>query len=197
VLHAGAVLSDADEQRFLAEGAARAPYGVVLWPAAIALAHDVASRDARMEGLRVLELGGGTGLPGLVAAALGARVTITDRNDAALSLCRRNGERNQLRGIEYRPGDWTSWAIDARHDLILGSDILYATRLHPHLQEIFRDCLTPCGRVLLSDPFRPTSIALLEGMEQAGWSIALAKWVVGEQEGTPRAIGVYELAPPA
>ncbi len=45
VLHTGAILTHADEQRFLNEGTTRLPYGVALWPAAIALAHDVASRQ--------------------------------------------------------------------------------------------------------------------------------------------------------
>ena len=38
ILHTDAVLSHVDEQRFLREQKARLPYGVVLWPAAIALA---------------------------------------------------------------------------------------------------------------------------------------------------------------
>ena len=49
-------------------------YGVTLWPSAIALAHDLAARGNRLRDLRVLELGAGTGLPGIVAASFGARV---------------------------------------------------------------------------------------------------------------------------
>ena len=41
---------------------------MVLWPAAIALAHEVAERADTLRGARVLELGAGTGLPGIVAA---------------------------------------------------------------------------------------------------------------------------------
>src|SRR5215213_7401643 len=53
VLHTDAVLSWADESRFLSEGKDRLPYGVVLWPAAIALAHEVAARVDEMRGARV------------------------------------------------------------------------------------------------------------------------------------------------
>ena len=42
VLHTDAVLSADDEADFLDGGMRERPYGVVLWPAAIALAHDVA-----------------------------------------------------------------------------------------------------------------------------------------------------------
>ena len=60
----------------------RVPYGIVLWPAAIALAHEIASRQ--VAGMRVLELGAGTGLPGIVAASLGAHVVQTDKQELAL-----------------------------------------------------------------------------------------------------------------
>jgi predicted nicotinamide N-methyase len=43
----------------------RLPYGIARWPAAIALAHEIAARPLR--GLRMLELGAGTGLPGNLA----------------------------------------------------------------------------------------------------------------------------------
>ena len=200
VQHTDAVLSHADEQRFLSEGRDRLPYGVVLWPAAIALAHEVASRAGAIaagaiDG-RVLELGAGTGLPGIVAASFGARVVQTDRHELAMHVCRRNGERNGERTIEYRMADWAAWDDDARYDWILGSDILYGESTHPHLRRIFEANLAPGGRILLSDPFRPTSLRLLEALEADGWSIALSKWRVGEED-DPRAVGVFELTRPA
>src|SRR3954471_780043 len=94
VLHTGAVLTVADEARYFADLAGRLPYGVVLWPAAIALAHEVATRADAFRGRRVLELGAGTGLPGVVAASLGARVVQTDRQAGAMQVCRLTGERN-------------------------------------------------------------------------------------------------------
>ncbi|HEV2146017.1 MAG TPA: methyltransferase domain-containing protein [Longimicrobiaceae bacterium] len=196
VLHTDAVLSHEDEQRFLREQRDHRPYGVALWPAAIALAHEVASRPEDFRGRTVLELGAGTGLPGIVAASLGARVVQTDRHEVPMSVCRRNGERNGVGAIEHRLADWTDWHDAGRYDWILGSDVLYREAMHPHLRRIFEANLAPGGRVLLTDPFRGTSLGLLEALEGDGWTVALAKWNVGE-EAAPRPIGVYELAPPA
>lgn len=195
ILHTGAVLSYADESHFLRELKTRLPYGVVLWPAAIALAHDVASRAEAFRGKRVLELGAGTGLPGIVAASLGAHVRQTDRHDLAMWICRQNGERNRVQGIEHRMADWTEWNDAGRYDWIIGSDILYGDTMHPHLRRIFESNLAPGGRILLSDPFRAISLGLLEALETDGWKISLTKWNVGE-EATPRPIGLFELMPP-
>lgn len=195
VLHSGAVLTPDDEQRYFADLAGRLPYGVVMWPAAIALAHEIATRPDAVRGRTVLELGAGTGLPGIVAASLGARVTQTDRQDGAMAVCRLNGERNGASAIAYRLADWTAWDDTARYDWIIGSDVLYGEELHPALRHIFETNLAPGGRVLLSDPFRAVGLRVLDGLESAGWKVSLTKWTVGEV-GAPRAVGVFELAPP-
>src|SRR6476620_5935305 len=78
ILHTGAILSRADESHFLGELTDRLPYGVALWPAAIALAHEMVARADTLKGKRILELGAGTGLAGIVAASLGGRVVQTD-----------------------------------------------------------------------------------------------------------------------
>ena len=195
ILHTGAILTPADESHFFRELMQQLPYGVALWPAAIALAHDLASRAEVLRGKRVLELGAGTGMPGIVAASLGAQVVQTDRQALAMSVCRRNGERNGVQMIEYRLADWTSWDDTGPYDWIIGSDILYGESLHPPLRRIFESCLAEQGRILLSDPFREESLRLLESMEADNWAISLSKWSIGE-EANMRPIALYELARP-
>ncbi|MBC8136018.1 MAG: 50S ribosomal protein L11 methyltransferase [Fibrella sp.] len=112
IRHAGMVLSYAEEAAYLRalhEKRNNIPYGIALWPAAVALAHELAAlaTEGALAGKRVLELGAGTGLPGIVAAALGAAAVVqTDSSEIALDLCRRNGRENGVMNIVYRRADW-------------------------------------------------------------------------------------------
>ena len=191
IAHSGAILSEADEQRYLGEDRSRAPYGLALWPASIALAHELVSRAPELAGKRILELGAGTGLPGIVAATYGGHVVQTDRLDEALAVARLNAERNGVRSIEYRVADWTEWTDTGHYDLILGADVIYAPRLQPFLRTIFDTNLAANGRLLLGDPFRSASIRMLEAMEQDGWTVRMTKWKLGGGWGE-RLIGGFE-----
>lgn len=195
VLHTGAVLTEADETHAIVLKTQRLPYGVSLWPSAIALSLEISTRADAFAGRSVLELGAGTGLPGIVAATLGGRVLQTDRDELAMQLCERNGGRNGAANLSYRLADWTAWEVNEAFDWILGADILYGEKLHPPLRRIFEANLKPGGRILLSDPFRGMSFRLLEELEADGWGVSCSKWDVGEAE--PRPIGLFELTPPS
>lgn len=195
ILHTDALITWVDEQIFLGEQRDRIPYGAALWPSSIALAHEIAGRGDELCGKRILELGAGTGLPGIVAASFGARVTQSDKHDVAMHVCKRNGERNRVATIEYRGADWVAWDDATCYDWIIGADILYAEGMHEHLRLIFEHNLVEGGRLLIADPCRQRSLLLLESLEVAGWGVGMSKWTIGEGE-FARRIGVFELAPP-
>jgi len=138
--------------------------------------------------MRVLELGAGTGLPGIVAAARGAHVVQTDIQSLALHLARRNAERNGI-AVEHRTADWTAWTDATPYDLVIGADILYAPDLHAPLRAIFE---RNAAEVLIGDPYRAAALGLLEAMERDGWRVSLTKWTVGVTP-PPRPVGVFAL----
>lgn len=134
------------------------PYWAQLWPSAIALARAVGRRE--LGGRSVLELGCGLGLPGLAAAAGGARVTLTDWAPEAVVAARDNATRNGV-ALEAFVCDWRApEALVARApwDLVLLADVLYEERnVAPLL-----DLLPRLGReVLLADPARATAAPFL------------------------------------
>lgn len=185
-----ALLSWYDEQVYLGTENAD-PYGLVLWPSAIALALELSQRTDAVRGRRVLELGAGVGLPGIAAAMLGARVVQTDRDERALALARENATSNGVT-MEWRVADWTAWPDIGRHDWVIGSDILYRSTLHDQLHALLDATCNPGGTILISDPLRSASLKLLERMEAQGWSVRMNRWTIGDGEDA-RAIGVFEL----
>lgn len=195
IWHTGTVLTREAETHAIVLKTNHVPYGIALWPGAIGLAHEIAADPADFAGKSILELGSGAGLPGIVAATLGARVVQTDHQELVLDLCRRNGARNAAGGIEYRLADWTAWADPGRYDWIIGADILYVEELHADLRRIFERNLAPGGRVLIADPFRKMSLRLLDALEAAGWKVRSSRWEIGDVT-PPRPIGVFELTPP-
>ena len=145
-----------------------APYGLLLWESAVALAHELERRPQLVAGRRVLELGAGVGLPGLVARRLGARVYQTDNTEDALRLAARNERENGLSGVERFLADWTHWTRADHYDVIIGADILYEAETHDALASIVERSIAPQGTVLVADPGRAQAIAFLSKLEDKG-----------------------------
>lgn len=103
-------------------------HGLHVWPSAIALAAYVWARGTAMANIRVLELGAGVGLPGLLAAKLGAYVTLSDACDQTQVLenltraCQLNNVSCNVVGLTWGA---ESDILDSEFDLILGADVLY------------------------------------------------------------------------
>jgi predicted nicotinamide N-methyase len=155
-----------DEERFADDEFM--PYWAELWPSGVELARVVAREE--LDGLRVLELGCGLGLPSLAAAARGARVLATDWADDAIALLRDNAARNRLE-VEYTVVRWTEPAPlveRAPWDLVLGADLLY----EPRNVDVLLELLPLLGpRVLLTEPGRPTAARFFE-RASTSWKLA-------------------------
>ncbi len=149
------------------------PYGLLLWDSALALAEQLMGQAEQVRGKRVLELGAGVGLPGLVAHSLGAKVWQTDHEATALDLAALNAQQNGVAGIEYFVADWRAWTHTECYDILLGADILYERSMHVHLESIFCRNLAVDGRLILSDPGRPQALAFAAQLEKRGWVIEL------------------------
>ncbi|KAH9618044.1 hypothetical protein KSS87_004163 [Heliosperma pusillum] len=109
----------------------REEYGMFVWPCSVILAEYVWQHKSRFSGSSVLELGAGTSLPGLVAAKVGADVTLTDNADRLEVLdnihkvCELNMLSCKVKGLTW--GVLDAPIFDMHPNIILGADVLYDT----------------------------------------------------------------------
>lgn len=127
--------------------------GCYLWPCSVALAQAVAEHNATqpLTGMRVVELGPGLGLPGMVAAHLGGVVMLADN---CPNVRRQSGDcfdDNGLRAEHYL-GEWKD--LNSPFDAILGSDCVYDRNLAQIVAGVIKRCWTGRGPVLITEADR-------------------------------------------
>jgi len=170
------------------------PYWAELWDSAFGVSQRLVDRSVDWGlggGPRVLDLGCGMGLTGLVAATLGAgRVVLADLEPPSLLFasynCRRFADRCHPRRVNWQTDD-----LGERFDLILGADILYDRTQWPFLERFWRNHLGACGAVLLGEPGRQTGDAFVEWIAARGWRLVRVDVPV---TGRTRPIRIFELA---
>jgi predicted nicotinamide N-methyase len=138
------------------------PYWAQLWPSGLALARAVAAGPP--EGLAVLELGCGLGLPAITAALAGAaRVLATDWSAEAIAFAAANAARNRAR-LSTAVCGWAEPApLLARGpwDLVLAADVLYERRNADLLLDLLPRLLAPGRQAWVADPGRPHTAGFL------------------------------------
>ena len=174
-----------------AEDPPEPPYWAHLWSGARVLADVVPQRAGT-----VLEIGCGLGLPGLVAARRGARVTFLDRVPAALAFVRASATANAVVDARLVVADATGAALRARFDLVLVAELLYDRALFGPLASVLARWIAPGGRALLSDAGRTDTRAFYPALEAAGLRWRAAERVVREER-LPVTVRLVEILPAA
>jgi predicted nicotinamide N-methyase len=105
-------------------------YGLYAWPSSRLLAQCVAEMHCEIKGMRILELGCGIALPGIVAAKCGALVTLTDTatQPQILQKCATTALLNQVSCdvVALTWGEFpSSTLLMSPPDLLLGADVFY------------------------------------------------------------------------
>jgi predicted nicotinamide N-methyase len=164
------------------------PYWAHCWSGARVLAERV-PRDAG----RVLEVGCGLGLPGLVAAARGARVVFADRIAAPLAFVRASLAASTLHA-DLVVADVLDAPWRAAFDLVLAAEVVYDRATFGTLAAALKAALAPGGRVLLADGHRIDTRRFYEAATAAGLSCC-SEDVPVDEEGFPVVITVATMRP--
>lgn len=130
----------------------------VVWDAAIVLGRYLEKKAPELQGKKVIELGAGSGVAGIVASFLGGKVTITDRK-MALNVTRMNVEGNlgeDQRTVEIKELEWGQnvASFSPPFEYILGADIVYIEETFPDLLKTLLDLCDRNSVVLLSCKLR-------------------------------------------
>jgi predicted nicotinamide N-methyase len=170
----------------------RIPYWAELWPSAVGLATHLIKNKSSIAGKTVLEIGGGLGLPALVAAYTGATVTATDYLQDAVDFAQRNAGINNISTIQFRTFDWRSAEGYERFDILLASDVAYERSQFDHLLQAFAHLIKPDGLILLSEPNRYIAVPFIESLIGAGYDFEKYSYDV-EAKNIRSKVSVYEI----
>lgn len=140
------------------------PLWAKMWEASALLAGQLAERQPR-PGETLMEIGAGVGMVGIVAAAFGHRVTLTEYNPDALNFARANAEANGCSQVTVEHLDWLKPTPLPPFDLIVGSEVIYQAEMIPTLLDLFKRYLAPGGTILMADQVRQTGLQFWEAAQ--------------------------------
>jgi len=173
------ILAPQDLEPFVAdrdifEDVSQFPFWVKIWESSLALAHLMATLPP-VKGQRVLELGAGLGVSGLVASRFGHNVLITDYEDEVLDFPRVSAQVNQCNTCLFHTLDWLNPPDLGKFDVIIGSEILFHQKFFDPLLDIFSRFLAQNGVVYMAHDSRRQSLAPFLSLCEGVFSIGVKK----------------------
>ncbi|CAL1542226.1 unnamed protein product [Lymnaea stagnalis] len=162
-----------------------ADYGLYIWPCAPVLAQYIWLRKGFITGKKVLEIGAGTALPGIVAAKCGAKVILSDSTNypLCLDICHKSAELNDVTEISVVGITWgqvTSVLVNLpKLDIVLASDCFYDSK-------DFEDVVMTLSYVLHRNPNAEVWCTYQERSSERSIEHLLDKWeLYGEEVDAP------------
>jgi len=142
------------------------PLWIKVWEASLVLADYVAAMEVEPD-KKLLEIGCGIGLVGIVASAFGHRMTMTEYNQDALNFARANALLNppsRASNLEIQEMDWNRPKLLGSFDYIIGSEIIYKEIDFQPILNLFTTYLKDGGEIILAGGIRKTGIEFMRRM---------------------------------
>ena len=142
----------------------------VLWQAEKVLSQLMATE--KVDGLRVLEVGCGTGLASMVLQRRGTDITATDYHPDGQEYLTANTNLNNLESIRCVCLNWHETDLQlGQFDLIIGSDLLYDRHAVTPLVSFLDTHAKPSCRMVIVDPQRGLSKSFARQIEALGFGV--------------------------
>lgn len=169
------------------------PVWVKLWEASLILGHLLVGMG-KVEGKSLLELGSGLGVPGLVAAAMGYRVTMSDYQEVILDFERVSAAANGLDTIDFKLIDWFAPPELPEFDVIAAAEIIYREDFFEPLLNLFGSLLAPGGVIYMAHDIRRKSLPKFLLLAEKKYDIAVSTRTM-KTDGKKHTIIVNRLTP--
>lgn len=150
----------------------RIPYWAELWPSSLVMAEYLEKNQHIVKSKKIIELGCGLGLSGIVAGMLGGKVLMTDYQQSALDFAAKNWSRNvgQINCSTHLL-DWRQPDLQEKFDLILAADVAYESKVFPHLIRTFKKMVAPNGTILITEPNRKFARDFIEQLRKTDFEV--------------------------
>jgi ETFB lysine methyltransferase len=150
----------------------RLPYWADVWHSAVALGDFLLQHPVLVRRREVLEIGCGLGVPGIIAASLGATVTFSDNDETALLAAELNLQTTlpdvvaSFASLDFRTPPDRQWPV------ILAADVIYEARFIDPLAAFLARALEKEGTVVLAEPNRLVAVPFFARLEACGFTYA-------------------------
>ena len=129
-----------------------------IWPSSVALSEWLIREffPVKLAGKKILEIGCGTGLAGVVAARLGGITRFSDLVPVTLEAVKETCRMNHINHFEAGTLDWFEKieSNGSKFDMILGSEIFYDVKILAGIAQILEKMLAAGGTGIFCDPNR-------------------------------------------
>lgn len=136
---------------------------------------------------KILEIGSGIGVVGIVAASFGHDVTLTEYDENALQFATANAELNNCPDVKICRLDWHRPDIKGRFDTIMGSEVMFHERDFDSLLNLFRIYLKPKGRVLIAAGVRKSVLDSMNRLQRI-FDVQINKYTIRYEDSNMPAV---------
>lgn len=128
-----------------------------IWPSSVAFSEYLIHQffPSKLTGTKVLEIGCGAGIPGVVAAQLGAFTMFSDMVPVTLEAVKETCRLNHISNFDTCTLDWSEKIeTKERYDFVIGCEVFYDEAILADIAHVLEQLLAPGGKGMFCDPNR-------------------------------------------